>query len=75
MLTVSMVQGADDPDGIVGGGGGVSFQWFRGDERDPTLLRTGERYRVTQNDIDSGDSIGVFAIYTDGSSAVYTHAG
>ena len=74
VLTVSMVQGADDPDGIVGGGGGVSFQWFRGDERDPTLLRTGERYRVTQNDIDSGDSIGVFAIYTDGSSAVYTHA-
>ena len=70
ILMVQEVQGSSDPDGVVGD---VSFQWFRGDERNPTLLRTGETYRVTQTDIDSGDSIGVFAIYTDGSGATYTH--
>ena len=70
VLTVSRVQGSEDPDGVVGG---VSFQWFRGDENAPTLLRTGERYRVTQDDIDSSDSIGVFVSYTDGSGTIYTH--
>ena len=70
VLTVSRVQGSEDPDGVVGA---VSFQWFRGDENAPTLLRTGERYRVTQDDIDSGDSIGVFVSYTDGSGTIYTH--
>ena len=69
-LTVSRVQGSDDPDGIVGA---VSFQWFRGDETAPTLLGTGDTYRVTQDDIDSSDSIGVFVRYTDGSGVTYTH--
>ena len=69
-LTVSRVQGSDDPDGIVGA---VSFQWFRGDETSPTLLGTGDTYRVTQTDIDSSDSIGVFVRYTDGSGTTYTH--
>ena len=70
-LTVSRVQGSDDPDGIVGA---VSFQWFRGDEtNNPTLLGTGDTYRVTQTDIDSSDSIGVFVRYTDGSGVTYTH--
>ena len=69
-LTVSRVQGSDDPDGIVGA---VSFQWFRGDENSPTLLGTGDTYRVTQTDIDSSDSIGVFVRYTDGSGVTYTH--
>ena len=70
VLTVSRVQGSDDPDGIVGA---VSFQWFRGDETAPTLLGTGDTYRVTQTDIDSSDSIGVFVRYTDGSGTTYTH--
>ena len=71
-LTVSRVQGSDDPDGIVGT---VSFQWFRGDEGTPrfTLLSTGSTYSVTQADIDSSDSIGVFVRYTDGSGVTYTH--
>ena len=69
-LTVSRVQGSDDPDGVVGA---VSFQWFRGDETAPTLLGTGDTYRVTQDDIDSSDSIGVFVRYTDGSGTTYTH--
>ena len=70
-LTVSRVQGSDDPDGIVGA---VSFQWFRGDEtNNPTLLGTGDTYIVTQTDIDSSDSIGVFVRYTDGSGTTYTH--
>ena len=69
-LTVSRVQGSEDPDGIVGA---VSFQWFRGDETNPTLLGTGDTYRVTQTDIDSSDSIGVFVRYTDGSGVTYTH--
>ena len=70
ILRVQEVQGSTDPDGIVGA---VSFQWFRGDENAPTLLRAGETYRVTQADIDSGDSIGVFVSYTDGSGTTYTH--
>ena len=70
ILRVQEVQGSSDPDGVISD---VGFQWFRGDENVPTLLRTGETYRVTQADIDSGDSIGVFAIYTDGSGATYTH--
>ena len=69
-LTVSRVQGSDDPDGVVGA---VSFQWFRGEETAPTLLGTGDTYRVTQTDIDSSDSIGVFVRYTDGSGVTYTH--
>ena len=71
-LTVSRVQGSDDPDGIVGA---VSFQWFRGDEGTPafTLLGTGDTYIVTQTDIDSSESIGVFVRYTDGSGVTYTH--
>ena len=69
-LTVSRVQGSEDPDGVVGA---VSFQWFRGDETDPTLLGTGDTYRVTQTDIDSSDSIGVFVRYADGSGTTYTH--
>ena len=69
-LVVSRVQGSDDPDGVVSG---VSFQWFRGDEDNPTLLSTGDRYTVTQDDIDSGESIGVFVRYTDGSGTTYTH--
>ena len=69
-LTVSRVQGSDDPDGVVGA---VSFQWFRGDESSPTLLGTGDTYIVTQTDIDSSDSIGVFVRYTDGSGTTYTH--
>ena len=71
-LGVRIVDDSADPDGVVGG---VIFQWFRGDETDPnpTLLSRGDRYSVTQADIDSGDSIGVFAIYTDGSGTTYTH--
>ena len=71
-LTVSRVQGSDDPDGIVGA---VSFQWFRGDQGTPafTLLGTGDTYIVTQTDIDSSESIGVFVRYTDGSGVTYTH--
>ena len=72
VLTVSRMQGSEDPDGVVGA---VSFQWFRGDEGTPafTLLGTGDTYRVTQTDIDSSDSIGVFVRYTDGSGVTYTH--
>ena len=70
LLRVQEVQGSTDPDGVIGD---VGFQWFRGDERNPTLLRAGETYRVTQADIDSGDSIGVFVSYTDGSGVTYTH--
>ena len=71
-LTVSRVQGSEDPDGVVGA---VSFQWFRGDEGTPafTLLGTGDTYRVTQADINSSDSIGVFVRYMDGSGTTYTH--
>ena len=70
-LTVSRVQGTEeDPDGVVGA---VVFQWFRGDEGTPTLLSTGSTYRVTQADIASGDSIGVFVRYTDGSGTTYTN--
>ena len=70
-LTVSRVQGTEeDPDGVVGA---VVFQWFRGDEGTPTLLSTGSTYSVTQADIDSGDTIGVFVRYTDGSGTTYTN--
>ena len=69
-LRVRIVDDSADPDGVVGG---VIFQWFRGDETNPTLLSIGDRYSVTQADIDSGDSIGVFAIYTDGSGTTYTY--
>ena len=71
-LTVSRVQGSEDPDGVVSG---VSFQWFRGDEGTPTftLLSTGDTYLVTQADIDSSETIGVFVSYTDGSGVTYTH--
>ena len=71
ILTVSRVQGTEeDPDGVVGA---VVFQWFRGDEGTPTLLSTGSTYSVTQADIDSGDTIGVFVRYTDGSGTTYTN--
>ena len=71
ILTVSRVEGsAEDPDGVVGA---VVFQWFRGDEGTPTLLSTGSTYSVTQADIASGDSIGVFVRYTDGSGTIYTN--
>ena len=72
-LTVSRVQGtAEDPDGVVGA---VVFQWFRGDEGTSNfaLLGTGSTYSVTQADIDSGDTIGVFVRYTDGSGTTYTN--
>ena len=76
-LTVALVDAdpnsatySEDPDGRVGA---VSYQWFRGDESSPTLLGTGNTYRVTQTDIDSNESIGVFVRYTDGSGTTYTH--
>ena len=72
-LTVSRVQGtAEDPDGVVGA---VVFQWFRGDEGTSNfaLLGTGSTYSVTQADIDSGDTIGVYVRYTDGSGTTYTN--
>ena len=76
-LTVALVDDdpnsatySGDPDGRVGA---VSYQWFRGDESSPTLLGTGNTYRVTQTDIDSNESIGVFVRYTDGSGTTYTH--
>ena len=73
ILTVSRVQGTEeDPDGVVGA---VVFQWFRGDEGTSNfaLLGTGSTYSVTQADIASGDSIGVFVRYTDGSGTTYTN--
>ena len=72
-LTVSRVQGtAEDPDGVVGA---VVFQWFRGDEGTSNfaLLGTGSTYSVTQADIASGDTIGVYVRYTDGSGTTYTN--
>ena len=72
-LTVSRVQGtAEDPDGVVGA---VVFQWFRGEEGETgfALLGTGSTYSVTQADIASGDTIGVFVRYTDGSGTTYTN--
>ena len=72
-LTVSRVQGTEeDPDGVVGA---VVFQWFRGEEGTSNfaLLGTGSTYSVTQADIASGDTIGVFVRYTDGSGTTYTN--